>query len=315
MAELSVPFENAVEVSGQMLRTGYAPLQEGVMGAGDLKVTAGAVATTVDVAAGTGFVQGDGLADLGLYRARNDATKNSAAFEAGGIAAPHATLPRIDQIVARVYDHDVDGLGARKWRLAVVSGVATAGATLANRTGAAAVPNSAMRIADVLVVAGAPAVIPAGDIRDRRPWARGAFRRIKRNSNASAGSNYTSTSTSSVLIDGTNLQPRIECSGVPLRVQLIGSYYHSAANGATTCSLAVDGVFVDEGNNYLSAASIFAPEGRVLGSWTLIPAAGSHLLGPSWALVTAGTATLVAQANFALALTIEELIRQDADNT
>jgi hypothetical protein len=171
MSELDVLFENKVEYDGEDFRHAFdRPLGEGVEGYGDLRVTPGAAADTVDVAAGIGFVRGDGLNDLGLYRCRNDATKNSAAFEAGGIAAPDATKPRLDQIIARVYDDAVDSEGAHKWRLAVLKGTATAGDTLDKREGAAALPNSAMLIADVLVPAGAPAVLEAGAIRDRRPF-------------------------------------------------------------------------------------------------------------------------------------------------
>jgi hypothetical protein len=171
MSELPVQFQNTVEITGQDFRHAYErPLGEGVEGYSDMLVTPGASATTVDVAAGIGFVRGDGLNDLGLYRCRNDATKNSAAFEAGGLAAPDATNPRLDQIIARVYDDDVDGEGQRKWRLAVLKGTPKSGDTLDKREGAAALPNSAMLLADVLVPAGAPAVLKAENIRDRRPF-------------------------------------------------------------------------------------------------------------------------------------------------
>lgn len=171
MAELPVQFEDAVEATGQDLRHAYGrPLGEGVEGYTDMLVTAGAAVTTVDVAAGIGFVRGDGLTDLGLYRCRNDATVNSAAFEAGGLAAPDATNPRLDQIIARVYDDEADSSGLHKWRLTVLKGTAKAGATLDNREGAAALPNSAMLLADVLVPAGAPAVLKAENIRDRRAF-------------------------------------------------------------------------------------------------------------------------------------------------
>lgn len=169
MTELAVQFQTKVEATAQDLRHAYErPLGEGVEGHADFQVSPGAAVTTVNVSAGIGFVRGDGLADLGLYRIRNDATKNSAAFESGGIPAPHATKPRLDQVIARIYDDDADGEGQRKWRLTILTGTATTGATLDNRSGAAAVPNSAMLIADVLVAPGAPAVIPAEAIRDRR---------------------------------------------------------------------------------------------------------------------------------------------------
>lgn len=171
MTELPVMFQNAVELSGSDLRHAFAgPLGEGVEGYEDLRVKPGAAVTTVDVQAGVGYVRGDGLTDQGLYRVRNDATKNSANFSAGGMAAPHATKPRLDQICARVYDTDVDGSGSHKWVLVVVAGTAATGATLDNREGAATLPESTMLLADVLVPAGAAKALEAGDIRDRRPF-------------------------------------------------------------------------------------------------------------------------------------------------
>jgi hypothetical protein len=127
MTELPIVYQNAVEVSGQMLRHGIeAPMGEGVFGRGHLRVTAGA-GLSVDVSSGTAWVKGDAITDQGLYRIRNDATKASSAFEAGGIPTAHASNPRIDQIIARVYDHDADASGFRKWRLEVLPGVAHVG--------------------------------------------------------------------------------------------------------------------------------------------------------------------------------------------
>ena len=171
MAELDVQFQNTVEITGQDFRHAYErPLGEGVEGYSDMLITPGASATTVNVASGIGFVRGDGLNDLGLYRCRNDATKNSAAFEAGGLAAPDATDPRLDQIIARVYDDDADNEGQHKWRLAVLTGTPKAGDTFSKREGAAALPNSAMLLADVLVLPGTPAVLAGENIRDRRSF-------------------------------------------------------------------------------------------------------------------------------------------------
>src|SRR4051794_32513339 len=100
--------EAPVQTSAQEFRQGIAGVQEGVVGSGDLKVTA-AAGMSVDVAAGVGLVQGDTVADQGPYRARNAAAANSGdagagAFEAGGIGGADGTNPRIDQIVLRIYD-------------------------------------------------------------------------------------------------------------------------------------------------------------------------------------------------------------------
>lgn len=118
---------------------------------------------SVDVPAGNGWVRGDSVARQGLYRIENDATANVA------VGAAHATLPRLDQVVARIYDSSVSG-GSDTPALEVVAGTATSGATLDNRTGAAALPASAMLLADILVGAAATNIVNA-DIRDRRSFA------------------------------------------------------------------------------------------------------------------------------------------------
>jgi hypothetical protein len=120
------------------------PVQEGVVGANDLKVAqraAGGANMSVDIAAGSAFVQGDTTSRQGLYHAYNDALVNLA------IGNNSTGNPRLDQIICRVYDSQ-DGLaGADQATLEVVPGTATAGATLDNRNGAAALPFTAVRIA------------------------------------------------------------------------------------------------------------------------------------------------------------------------
>jgi hypothetical protein len=162
-------------ISGQELRTAFSALQPGVMDTNDLKVTAGAGTREISVAAGTGFVRGSNIADQGLYRIRNDGVISSLAFELGGITANGTAFPRIDQIIARVYDQSHDGSGLRKWRPEIITGVATTGATLDNRSGSildAAIGNNWVRLADALVPAGATTILTA-NIRDRRPRAKG----------------------------------------------------------------------------------------------------------------------------------------------
>jgi hypothetical protein len=167
MTEQPVLYENAVAIPGQGLRHAFeTPIGVGVFGHTDLKVTAG-TGLAVDVSEGIAWIRGSSITDQGLYRCRNDAAKSSSSFEAGGIQAAHGTNPRLDMIVARVYDHDADNSGLRKWRLEVVTGTPTAGSTLDTRAGAAAQPASSLHLADVLVPAAAGS-IAAGDIRDRR---------------------------------------------------------------------------------------------------------------------------------------------------
>jgi hypothetical protein len=76
-------------------------------------------------------------------------------------ATPHATLPRIDRVVAIVRDSNVDSSGAYDVKLKVIAGTATSGATLTNLTGAAAVPVNSFLLANVLVGAAATQILSA----------------------------------------------------------------------------------------------------------------------------------------------------------
>src|SRR5881227_2212660 len=74
---------------------------EGVVGATDLAVAQRAAGAnmSVDVAAGAAWIDGDDDVNTQpTYRVRNDATVNVA------IAGADASKPRVDRVVARVYD-------------------------------------------------------------------------------------------------------------------------------------------------------------------------------------------------------------------
>lgn len=278
--------------------------QEGVFGAGDYKVSAGA-GMTVAVAAGAAWVLGDDTARQGLYHEFNDASVSGVA-----VPAANGTNPRIDQVVLRIYDSTVIGGAQDQATIEVIQGTATSGATLDNRSGAAALPNSALRLADVLVPAGSSSV-SAGNIRDRRPWARGAYRRI-----AITAGDYTRPASSGMaLIDSTNLQPRIECSGVPLRVRLYArpSFGAGSAQGMDF-ELWVDGARSAASPTRRHVMSITGEASPDL-SWDIVPAAGSHLIGVAAASPQAQALTIAANATNPLVLEIEEIVRQNADNT
>jgi hypothetical protein len=139
------------------------PNGEGIMTLGSLAVTAspgGGMASLV--AAGRAMIRGDFIADQGVYEFTNGSpvvVNHSAA---------DVTNPRIDQVVARIYDSVDGGSSQDLGALEVLTGAATAGATLDNRNGAAGTPGSAMLLADILVP-GNSTSISAGNIRDRRP--------------------------------------------------------------------------------------------------------------------------------------------------
>lgn len=85
------------------------------------------------------------------------------------VPAAHASLPRLDIVVLRIIDSDHQGGATNTARVHVITGTATSGATLDNRTGAPAVPADAELLADILVPGGG-SQINAGAIRDRRRY-------------------------------------------------------------------------------------------------------------------------------------------------
>lgn len=160
MAEVNPPLYQDVDLaySGDELGLPYRDLiREGVVATTDLAVSQRAAGAnmSVDVAAGAAWIQGDdNVAAQPTYRVRSDSVVNLA------IAAADATNPRIDRVIAEVLDATFSGT-QRLWRLRVITGTPTAGATLANLTGAAAIPNNALLLANALIPATATTVTNA----------------------------------------------------------------------------------------------------------------------------------------------------------
>jgi len=131
---------------------------EGVNSSGDFKVSQRAAGAnmSVDVAAGSAVVKDDhvGANAGGYYPAVWTGVENVT------VTAAHASLPRIDRVVLRIHDAylgDADNVIS----IVVVAGTPTAGATLANTNGAAALPDSSLLLANVLVPAASSSVIDA----------------------------------------------------------------------------------------------------------------------------------------------------------
>lgn len=257
-------------------RLAQAPAQEGVLTPStDYLPGAGVAAKTITVAAGEALVQGDSVTNQGRYYHRNSATQTLDLA-----TAPDATNPRIDQVVLEVKDDAHDASGLNVGRLRVISGTPSSGATLTNRTGAAALPSSCMRIADVLVPAGYNAAfVPATHIRDRRQAAFGAFgRRVD-----SAGLNLN------VNLGATTVKPAVamrhECSGRPILLTCrFGRVYVGASppNYGVRLQVLVDGVsvvpygyFAYPGRN--SLATDINPLPWSTYRMLYVPTAGSHL--------------------------------------
>jgi len=110
---------------------------------------------SVDIAVGDAIVQGDSVTNQGKYFAYNDAV-----FNLTGFTAAHATLPRIDRVTLRVRDA-FHGDAANDFSFQIVTGTATSGATLANLTGAAAIPNSQLLLANILIPAASASIVDA----------------------------------------------------------------------------------------------------------------------------------------------------------
>lgn len=113
---------------------------------GALLVTTGGAGLNLSVAQGGGWVEGDDD-DRGFYSIYNDAAATVTA------TAADPTNPRIDTVVARVYDSTY-GEGADEWVIEILAGTPTGGATLTNLNGAASVSGiNALVLAYVLVPA------------------------------------------------------------------------------------------------------------------------------------------------------------------
>lgn len=160
---------NLVQGFGQ--GEGIAPVASiyGTAIPGDLAVTTAGSGLGVSIATGRAFVQGDASIASHLTNAQGHYFAYVSPAQSVTMATADATNPRIDQIVLRVYDSDVDGSGQIKWAVEKVTGTPTAGATLANLNGAAALPSTAMRLAYVLVPAAfAGPFVNATHILDQR---------------------------------------------------------------------------------------------------------------------------------------------------
>lgn len=154
--------QQGVDLPAVDLRTlvGGLVSTEGVSVSTDLLVAQRAAGAnmSVDVAAGQGVVKDDHTGGAGFYSALFKTISNVV------IGTAHASLPRIDRIVLRIRDayyQGVDGDAANDATIVCVPGTATAGATLANLNGAAAVPGSSLLLANVLVDAAVASIVTA----------------------------------------------------------------------------------------------------------------------------------------------------------
>lgn len=292
-------------------------LQQGTIGPTDYKVIQRAAGAnlSVDITqnAGGGFmVPGNSISGQGLYFTPCHASTINEAIATNTAGAN----PRLDSVYLQVLDTLHDASGFNRVQTIVVTGTVTAGATLDNRSGAGAAPANSALLADVLMPAGATTATTA-NIRDRRSYARGAYGRVDRTANASAGSDYTITSTTAALIDATNFVERIECTGNPMKMTLRGKA--TLTNQISLMLIpwmdgATIGSQVDTYEFDSPAAGAWSYALELAWEWT--PAAGSHVFG--WAVRVAGgtpSAALRASAALPLSMSVEEILKPSANNT
>lgn len=185
---LKTPFANDAKTYGfEWLRyaTEIDQNSEGVVNySTDLLPTNAATGLKVDIAAGAAYVKGDsGTPGVGLSQGLYTVVNDAAIANAVTCAAADATNPRLDQVVLKVTDSQDLGDASDVATLEVLTGTPTGGATLDNRSGAAALTNNRLRIADVLVPATATN-LTAANVRDRRLPANGFANRLVATSQA-----------------------------------------------------------------------------------------------------------------------------------
>lgn len=161
----------------------------------DLEVLTNSSGLQVSVTAGQAWVKGDYRTTQGLYFCRVPTA------QVVTLPTAHATLPRVDAIILKVYDADIPGDGTTQWTVTYAQGTATAGANLTNLTGAPTIPDTALLLAYVLTTAAfAGPYVTATHILDRRAFAYRPGRTlgyVTRTSNATA----TGTPVASLTLD------------------------------------------------------------------------------------------------------------------
>lgn len=136
-------------------------LRAGVLGSTDFQVIQRAAGANMSVdivmpAAGMAYVAGSTITNQGLYAVpAHSANINETITTASG------SNPRIDSIYLQIQDNIIDSSGQNRVQTVVVTGTATTGATLTNRTGAGAAPASSLLLADILVPTSSTSVTTA----------------------------------------------------------------------------------------------------------------------------------------------------------
>lgn len=272
-------------------------LQAGVWDVNDYKAVQRAAGAnmSVDIGAGFALIQATSGGNAGFYHIQNDATVNVL------VTSAHATLPRIDQAYILINDTTSGGDATDTPQLLVAPGTATAGATLDNRTGAAALPTDSLRLADILVPAASSSVVTA-NIRDRRPWARGVQFIDRQNS----GVAYSTASTSTAALESARYGKRLEISTGWIEATLsFGNISSTGANQSIAFDLYMDSAAVQR--RFFTTTTASTAYGGVV-NWLLPLAAGSHVMDLQWQNAVAGTTSLLRAAFTDLTFELREIL-------
>lgn len=187
---------------------------------GQLLVTTGGSGLTLSVAEGGGFVDSD-VDDEGMYWVFNDAAATVTTTAADG------SNPRIDQVIATVKDAQISGAD-NEWELSVLAGTATVGATLANLTGAAALPDRSIRLAYVLVPTSfAGPFVNATHILDAREAYGRCGGLVDHATGPSSQTDFSAEATAVTLVASLSASRRYRLTGYVLGTQQTGAGFPS----------------------------------------------------------------------------------------
>jgi hypothetical protein len=139
----------------------------GLVAATDLQVTYQGSGLKIEVAQGEAIIPGNVSATQSGYYFRNTAAATIT------LAAANGSNPRIERIVAVVFDESYEG-AKNEAKIEVKEGTAKAGATLTNLEGVAAAPKNSITLAYVLVPAAATTISNA-DIKNVAQGVTGAL--------------------------------------------------------------------------------------------------------------------------------------------
>lgn len=274
-------------------------LTGGLLSTADMQLSAPGSGLSVNVSTGEAIVGGGEGGVQGGYYARNASTTNLV------ISTANPTNPRIDTIALTIADSgytEPTGVSGNAAVLQVVTGTATSGATLVNLTGKATLPVSSLLLGYCLVPATATNIITA-DIANVAATVQLQNPRRASFLQPAAASNYTTTSTTLVVVDGTNLSATVQCSGSPIKVTFVGSANVSTGAQTLTIENQMDAASGGPGAAFLNTTAFSS----FCVMTVFQPTAGSHTFAPYWALTGAATATIVRSGGISPVLVIEEL--------